>query len=515
MPLEKKSAHGKRIAARMTPSKTGMAGERIIVVEDERAVAEYVAERLTSFGYSVPAIAGTGAEALEKVAQTLPDLVVMDIRLPGSIDGVEAAALIRQRFNIPAVYLTGQSDEELLRRVKVTEPLGFLLKPFHDRELQAVIELALYQHQAEQRLKRIEHWFTATIRCMGDAVIVADADGSITLLSAAAENLTGWTTEEALGQKVSEVFRLVDAETHKEARRPFFGSCGDGMSAQLSAGSALLIGKNGSEIPIEGNVAAIKDTQGTITGLVLLFRDISQRKQAESELRGSREQLRALSARLQSVREDERGRIAREIHDELGQALTGLKMDLAWLAKRFPPGHPQLVEKAQSIMELVDHTIQSVRELATELRPSVLDDLGLIAAIEWQAEEFQARTEIQCHCDIQSEHLDLNPTQATALFRILQETLTNITRHAKATRVDIRFEQRDCNLVLEVRDNGRGISAAEISAPKSLGLLGIRERALMVGGEVSIRGEPGKGTTVTVSVPVATGEYSGTACPDD
>jgi len=229
-------------------------------------------------------------------------------------------------------------------------------------------------------------------------------------------------------------------------------------------------------------------------------------RQSEEELRSSREQLRNLAAHVQSVREEERTRIAREIHDELGQALTGLKMGLSWLDKKLSEvGNvvPRpLLEQITSMSKLVDTTIQTVREISTELRPGVLDDLGLTAAIEWQAQEFQTQTGIRCKFTSSPENITLDQDRSTAIFRIFQETLTNVARHANATRVNVRLKEKADDLILKVRDNGKGITESEISNPKSLGLLGMRERALLFGGEVKISGIQGKGATITVRIPL-------------
>jgi signal transduction histidine kinase len=230
--------------------------------------------------------------------------------------------------------------------------------------------------------------------------------------------------------------------------------------------------------------------------------DITERKRAEEQLKSSYEQLRALSARIQSIREEERTTIAREIHDELGQALTGLKMDLSWLRKKIP--EEELIEKTQSMLKLIDSTIQTVRKISTELRPGILDDLGLIAAIEWQAGDFQSRTGIKCEFDSSLEEVALEREVSTAIFRIVQETLTNVVRHANATQVNIKVGEEDGILLVEIEDNGRGITGKEVSSPKSLGLLGMRERAHLFGGELEIKGTSGERTVVMVRIPLRT-----------
>jgi PAS domain S-box-containing protein len=226
--------------------------------------------------------------------------------------------------------------------------------------------------------------------------------------------------------------------------------------------------------------------------------DITELKQAEDDLEKSRQQLRALSAHLQSVREEERKRIAREIHDELGQAMTALKIDLAWLSKK--TNDESVLGKVQSMSTLLNETIQTVRRIATELRPAILDDLGLPAAIEWQAQEFEKRTGIPCELRISPE-VSITSGPSTELFRVFQEILTNIARHARATQIHVILEMQADHLMLEVRDNGIGIRQTQVWDIRSIGLTGMRERVRLLGGEILINGIPGQGTTVVVQAP--------------
>jgi signal transduction histidine kinase len=228
----------------------------------------------------------------------------------------------------------------------------------------------------------------------------------------------------------------------------------------------------------------------------------SAHRRAEEQLRESHERLRALSVYLQSVREEERTRIAREVHDELGQALTGCKLDLSWIASRLPREQKSLREKAKALSAHIDATIQTVRRISSELRPGILDHLGLAAALEWQANEFQNRTGIKCEVHAQLSEPALRPDLDTTLFRIFQETLTNIIRHAGATQVTVDLKENEGEVTLEVKDNGRGISQTEISNTQSMGLLGMRERAALLGGHFRIGRIPRDGTKVTVTIPL-------------
>ena len=227
----------------------------------------------------------------------------------------------------------------------------------------------------------------------------------------------------------------------------------------------------------------------------------TERRRAQEQLRNSHKQLRTLSVYLQHVREEEQIRIAREVHDELGQSLTGLKLQLTWLASRLPAQSKGLHEKTRAMAANIDETIHAIRRIATELRPGVLDTAGLLAALEWQANQFQGQTGIVCEVKADMKDTLWDQELNTAFFRIFQEALTNVIRHAKATRVEVRLaETGGGEVVLEVKDNGRGISEKEINNTKSIGLLGIHERAALLGGTVRIQGERGKGTTLTVSI---------------
>jgi signal transduction histidine kinase len=218
-------------------------------------------------------------------------------------------------------------------------------------------------------------------------------------------------------------------------------------------------------------------------------------------LRESEDKLRRLAAHLITVREEERAHIAREIHDELGQVLTGLKMEVTQLAKQLKEKH--LLERTDSMCSLIDSTVQTVRKIATGLRPEMLDDMGLVAAVGWQAKEFQKRTGIRCRAKLPPETSRPPVDIATTVFRIFQEILTNVARHSRATRVDIDLDISEERVALVVVDNGVGIPDAELNGRKSLGLLGMQERALLFGGEVNLNGTPGHGTRVAVTIPLA------------
>jgi diguanylate cyclase (GGDEF)-like protein/PAS domain S-box-containing protein len=254
---------------------------QILVVEDENIVAKDIEHRLKALGYHVPALASSGEEALKRAQETSPDLVLMDIRLKGAMDGVQTAEELRRRFNIPVVYLTAYADANTLQRAKVTEPFGYILKPFEERELYTCIEVALYKHQMEQRLKESEQWLVTTLHCIGDAVMATDVAGRVKFLNPVAEELTGWKQADAVEHSFPEVFNILAREDLPEIELDQVLS---ESQVRDRPNETILMAKTGCATPIEYRAASIRSDSGLGIGMVLVFRDITERKQAEDKL---------------------------------------------------------------------------------------------------------------------------------------------------------------------------------------------------------------------------------------
>ncbi len=301
------------------------------------------------------------------------------------------------------------------------------------------------------------------------------------------------TPEQLIGRTPNDFFRH-DPEGGRRGWRALFDA---GHSHSMTNERRL----DGTPMWVEGDYMCFYDAEGRITGHFGIQRDVTERTLAAEELEQSRTELRALAARLQATREEERTRIAREIHDELGQALTGLKLDLAWLEKSPNRTSGSLRVGEVSITARIDETMEVVRRIASELRPSVLDQLGLEAAIEWLVQESAKRTGITVKLDAE-EFPPLADEMASHAFRIIQEALTNVTRHSKADRVDVTVRHRAGMLIIGVEDNGIGIMPQSLSGLRSLGLVGMRERAVACGGTLMVRGTPGQGTAIVVQIPV-------------
>jgi PAS domain S-box-containing protein len=248
-----------------------MTNATILVVEDEGIVAMDLQHRLISMGYTVPALAASGQDALKKAAELRPDLVLMDIRLRGGMDGIEVAEQIRDLLDVPPVYITAYTDEDTLRRAKITEPFGYIVKPLDDRTLRSTVEMALYRCKTERQLKQSEAWLRAILRVVGEGVIAADQRRQITLMNPGAEELTGWKQGQALNADLSDVFQVIDAETRTPAENVLTDVCQKYEEVALPK-SSLLITRQGAECPVEGMAGPVLDDKGNVRGVVIAFR---------------------------------------------------------------------------------------------------------------------------------------------------------------------------------------------------------------------------------------------------
>ncbi len=369
------------------------------------------------------------------------------------------------------------------------------------------IGLAVERKLAEEKLRENEAQLRLLLNSTAEGIFGVDLNGNCTFCNSASLQLLGFDQpSELLSQDMHTLVasRRSDGSPYPKEECPVVRSLTTGE--QVHSDADVFWRKNQTQFPVAYSAYPIRQKDQQF-GAVITFQDITERRRAEKEVRDSRERLRALAGRLQAVREEERTRIAREIHDVLAQELTRLKIDLGWLSKRLDPAAKELdrdalSKRVASLSTVADSAIVTVQKIAAELRPVVLDSLGLAAAIEWQAEEFQKRTGIQCDAIVTEEELELEREGATSIFRIVQESLTNVIRHAAATKVEIILELEAGQLRLVVQDNGVGFDETKLKDPYSLGLLGMRERVSMLDGRFEIRGQRGKGTQISVLFPV-------------
>ena len=352
------------------------------------------------------------------------------------------------------------------------------------------------RRRAEEEARHANTELTQIFETAADGMCVVDRDFNVLRANETFSSLLGKSKDETIGRKCYEVFPGPPCNTPD---CPLTRILENGDRVEIDSEKRRT---DGVKVPCIVTATPFRDPDGELIGIVEDFKDISERKRSEEELRQSRERLRDLASHLQVIREEERSRIAREIHDELGQALTALKMDLHWVARRLPGDEPALSEKTIAMSGLIDKTVQSVKRISSELRPGLLDDFGLSAAIEWQVAQFGKRTGIQCDIISDPEDIVLAEDHSIAIFRILQETLTNIARHAEASRVNVILRENPGSVEMEVHDNGKGIGETQVLDPKSFGIIGMRERAHVLGGDLNITGGSGQGTVVKVGIPI-------------
>jgi PAS domain S-box-containing protein len=352
--------------------------------------------------------------------------------------------------------------------------------------------------RAEEALRESEAQYRSLFENSREAICVTTPAGKFLDFNQAGMDLLGYTREELMGMNV------IDLYAHPEDRHKFQQEMA--QKGFVRDFEVKIRRKDGQERECQATSTVRHAPDGSILAYQSIVRDITERKRALEKLQASREQLRALSAHLQSLREQERLAIARDMHDELGQVLASLKMDLAVLERRIRTAdrtiEPSLyIDEIKRMKELVDSTMDQITQLVTTLRPGVLDSLGLMAALEWQLQEFHDRTGLKYEFISSLNEIDVAAEPAVAVFRIFQESLANIARHAHAGKVVVEIKARDESLFIEIRDNGIGISEADLEKSNAFGLLGMKERALIFGGEVEIAGVPGQGTTVKVRIP--------------
>lgn len=489
-----------------------MAKNRIMIVEDERIVAKDIQNMLKRIGYEVPVAVASGEEAVQKAAEIQPDLVLMDIMLKGQIDGVEAAEQIRATHQIPVIYITAYADKNTLQRAKVTEPYGYILKPFQERELNTAIEIALYRHRMEKKLRENEKWLSTTLKSIGDAVITTNAEGYITFMNPVARFLTGWQQEEALGKPLEDVFKTIDEETSEPIESPVTKVIREDVVVELSD-YALLITRDGSEIFIDDSSAPIKDDMGNLIGVVLVFHDVTERKRMEKEI------LKA--QKIESV-----GVLAGGIAHDFNNILTAIigNISLARLYTDPEKISERLAESERAAMLAKDLTQQLLtfsRGGAPVKKPSA------IAELMKQTVVFALRgSDVRCEFDISDDlwTVEVDEAQISQVINNLVINADQAMPDGGVVKVHVKnaILNKENGLPLEdgeyvkvlVQDNGIGIPEEYIqkifdpyftTKQKGSGL-GLATSYSIVknhGGHLSVKSEVGVGTTFCVHIPAS------------
>ncbi len=488
---------------------------RVLLVEGNPRNAELVEHVLVSGGHERIVHAASLGDAAKVIASSPVDVVLLGLGLPDVPDSEVVQALQACSPGVPLVVLTGSHDESVAHPCIAAGALDYLVRSeLREDTLRWAIGYAVARAKESAERRRtdaLQERLFAIMNSSSDAIICSTPDGIVTSWNRGAEAIFGYAEGEALGRPMHDVIRHVEGSAATEGgEHPISESR---MRAAVPVAEEHdQLRKDGSKVTLSVVASDLRDADGAVVGITAICRDITEVVAISEELRRRNgellardEQMRALAARLNAIREDERTHISREIHDELGQLLTGVKLDLRWVSARLGQGHrlgaDPLAARIAEAEKLVDRTVATVQRIALDLRPSALDALGLLAALRDEARRFAARSGIRVDVDVVGTPRP-SPDVATELFRILQELLTNVARHAKAHVARVVLEETDEAWSLSVEDDGVGMRD-KLGRPGSLGLLGIKERARALGGEATWRQGRERGTLASVRIPQA------------
>jgi PAS domain S-box len=478
---------------------------KILIVEDEGIIAVDLKSCVEQLGYTVLACVDSAEKALELVEQEPPDLVLMDIVLKGPMDGIAAAALMRSRWGISVIFITAYPDQEWVERAKLVNPFGYILKPFQDDEIKVNIEIALYTSGMDKERRKAEEMLRQSIEkyrslaASVDSMYLVDRECRYLFLNEGHRLRFGLTMEDIVGRKYGDFHSEEDSKKFTEKVREIFKT-GEPITQEYRSE------RDGRFFLRTFTPIIDRSPAGEISEVVVVSKDITKRKKAEEELRIYQKELQALAIKMTEVEETERKEIARTLHDLVGQNLTALNLNLNIILEMMTEDQKSpLFTRLEDSQKLLEETTQYIREVMSDLRPSVLDDFGLLAALHWYGQRFQGRTGIQTKVEGEEFSPRFHPTMETIIFRIAQEALANVLKHASAREVNLRLEKVEDRVRLTITDDGQGFSFKGFrfgGEKRGWGIATMKERAVALRGDLQILTEPGKGTRVILQLPV-------------
>ena len=489
------SARESRAPAGDTRSLSGLAAAPFFEAAMDAIITIDGAQRIVLFNSAAEKIFGWPRAAVlgEPVDKLLPER--LRERHRGHIEQFARTGETARRMGAQAI-VTGlrASGEEFPAEASISRHTE------GRRQLYTVIVRDVSDRARAERLIALgEERLLGILNSAMDAIVVVDEAQRVVIFNPAAEAMFGCTRDDALGKPLAQFIPERFRDAHAEHVRRFGAG---NVAARRMGGQRVVTGlrRDGREFPIDASISQLVGPDGKFFTVIL--RDVSERVHIERELLRSKEELRNLAAAASHAREQEQSRIARELHDELAQTLTALQMDAAWCKARVPASDPDAAARHAKMESMLKEAVAATRRIAGALRPLVLDDLGLLPAVDWLIEVFTQRNGIPCDLAVESADLKLPNAHATAVFRIIQESLVNVGKHARASRVTVSIERADGVVTVGVDDDGIGFSPESPRKSDSYGLLGLRERALLLGGEIAIASAPGQGTRIVVRLPL-------------
>lgn len=464
----------------------------ILIVEDSYIVAFHLQSTLEREGYRVVGTETSGEGALAMLEKSHPDVVLMDIMLTGEMDGIETARVARSRFNVPVIYITALTDKETIQRAKITEPFGYLTKPFEDRELFTVIEMALYKHEIDSKLRQSEEKYHSTVMSISDGVIIIDEQFRVVFMNPSAEAATGWPLPEGQGRDVFTIFSLKDRETEEFPVNPFRNFLGLGKVNSLPENLAL-VSRRGREHPVgEGSMSPVFNDRGKFIGMVIIFKDLSEKVLHEKVVKDFEQ--KHLAALLEG-QEQERSRIAKDLHDGLGQMLNAIKINISLLGKND--------DRTGTLSELVEEAIRESVRISENLLPAKLKDFELATCLNSLCNTISKSSQTPVVFECLSSGSELEQAQKINFYRIAQEGINNAIKHAHANIINVLLNEENETVQLVIEDDGKGFGKnSGVDPTPHHGLTNMRERAEIMGGKLTIETDADRGTLVIVEAPI-------------
>jgi two-component system sensor histidine kinase UhpB len=469
-----------------------MAETGILIVEDSFIVAVHLQKSLENHGYKVNAIVDSGESALKEIKARRPSLVLMDIMLNGKLDGIETAREIKKHFNLPVVYITALSDSETIQRAKITEPYGYLNKPFDDRQIFTTIEMTLYKHAMEVKLRESEERYYSTVKSISDAVVTIDYNFNVLYLNPSAERITGWKIATAFSKPIFDVLLLHDNENGDQIINPLQCSLtGEKDSALLP--NLTLVAKNGSHTPIgEGSISPMINDAGFAIGLVLIFKDLTEKLSHKKIVKDL--ERKSLAALLDG-QESERSRIAKDLHDGLGQTLNAIKININ--LKNDEEKRKQLLSR------LIDEAIVESVRISENLLPAKLKDFDLATCLRSFCDEVSNMSSIPVRFNDYGNDTDVEQSQKINFYRIVQEAVNNALKHSAAQVINVQLNIDDTNIQLMIEDDGRGFNKdSRYDFSRHHGLVNMKDRAEIMNGTFTLESDASRGTLIIVEAPL-------------
>jgi len=465
----------------------------ILIVEDTYIVALHLRITLESEGYIVQGTFDSGEEALAQIEKKRPTLVLLDIMLKGHMDGIEVANVINEKYKIPVIYISALSDKDTIQRAKVTEPYGFLIKPFEDRAIFMSVEMALHKHKIEAKLRESEQLYSATVESLNDAIIVIDSQCMVTYINPRALAITKLTREDTIGISINKVMHLKNVKSGENLKTPF--ECSSEFDVDTLPEDLSLVLKDGSEVPIgEMNVSTLSTNDVGKHALVLVFRDITEKRHQENLLMiAEREKVAAQIL----GQENERSRIARDLHDGLGQMLNVIKMNTNLIL-----GQEQRIN---DINILIDESIQECIRISDNLLPAKLKDFDLNTCLRSLCQQ-QNIYSLGLTINYNGESVDweMNQTQKVNLYRIAQEAINNAMKHTNTENISVWLRSNLNGIEMGIQNEGAKGDNKINTKGDGHGLINMRDRAEMIGGTLEIIKDKSNGWLIIAELPKPT-----------